>query len=209
MPVIEKVLALEFIQLLTIVSVVSLAFVATSLDNLLILVVLMGVTRRRGPLVASMFASTLTVMLACASGLLIGGWLPPNLVGNLGLIPIGLGAFALWRGQQTEAVEDGLNAGSQSGWQLFGASFLLLLGNSGDSLAVFLPLVAESDPAVLVTGFVVWAIATVVWVVLAMLLSGNRQLARALEKRGNRLLPWMIIAVGVYILFNTATDTLS
>jgi len=202
-------LTLDFTQLLTIISVVSVAFVATSLDNLLILIVLIGVTQRRAPLVASMLASTLTVMLACVSGVLIGGWLPPTLLGGLGLIPVGLGAYVLWRGQRTEVVEPGLSARGQSGWQLFGTSYLLLLGNSGDSLAVFLPLVAESVPAVLPAGFLVWASATVIWVVLALLLSGNRRLARALERRGNRILPWLMIAVGVYILFNTATDKLS
>ena len=201
--------ALEFAQMLTIVTVVVFAFVATSMDNLLIQVVLLGVTGRRGPVIAAMLASTATVMLASASALLVGGWLSPDVVGSLGLIPIGLGLLALWRGHGAVASEEELHPGAQSNLELFGGSFLLLLGNSGDSLAVFFPLIAESTPKALLFGLVVWGLVALAWILLALRLADNRQLARFLDERGARLVPWVMIAVGVYILFNTATDSLA
>jgi cadmium resistance protein CadD (predicted permease) len=47
----------------------------------------------------------------------------------------------------------------------------------------------------------------VVWAVLAKLLSRQPLLMRKLQDRGERLVPWIMIGVGIYILLDTGTDS--
>lgn len=197
---------LEIGQIIAIGALVVTSFVATSLDNLLILVLLLGGTRRKLRVLAGFFASIAALMVVSALGYLLGEFLDAGLVGFLGLIPLCMGLHALWRPptlEHTDA-EAGL-AGSGSG---FVVSFSLMLGNSGDSLALFLPLLADTGSRYFPLLFVVWAVCALAWAGLACLIGSNRSLAELIERCGARLIPWLMIFVGSYILLDTGTDKL-
>ena len=79
--------------------------------------------------------------------------------------------------------------------------------NSGDSLALFIPLFAESNREALIVEITVYLVMILVWAGLAQLLVAHRGLAAALARHGRYAVPLIMIGVGSYILVDTASDT--
>lgn len=88
------------------------------------------------------------------------------------------------------------------------ATALLMLGNSADSLAIFIPLVAESERASLAWGTAAYMVSAGLWVSLAGIIAGHPELRRRVGAIGERLVPLVMIGAGIYILMDTATDTI-
>lgn len=198
------------VELSTLGTLVLGSFVATNLDNLLILVMLLGTTGRLWPLLAGFLAAQGVVMLAAMLGLVLGAWLDAGLVGYLGLLPLALGLNGLRRQLAYDAVtaEAPLDLAERGSGGMFAGTLVLMLGNSGDSLALLLPLLADTQAGLLAPVLLLWVLAALVWAGLVWALGANRPLARMLEQQGKRYLPWVMILVGIYILLDTATDSL-
>ena len=94
---------------------------------------------------------------------------------------------------------------TRSGWL---ATALLLAGNSGDTLAVFLPLFAESDLRYIGMAVALFVVMAMAWGALALGVSSNLARARRLVRLGEYLVPWVMLAAGSYVLLDTATDSL-
>ena len=185
------------------------SFAATNLDNLLILVLLLGgAPTRRAWVLLGFLASAICLVSLAAIGVALGAWLDPGLVGYLGLAPLSLGFYALYRQYRgrAEEVTSPQQAGGEYSTGL--ASFTLMLGNSGDSLAVFLPLLAESSRESLLLIIVCYLLAALLWTGLSVFVASRETLAQRIERHGTKLVPWILILVGIYILLDTATDTL-
>lgn len=204
-------MALSGAEIVTLLVLVTSSFVATNIDNLLILVVLLGANQqRRSAVLVGFITSAITVMVFAVLGVVVGSILDAGLVGYLGLVPLSLGCYMLysqWRGGREELAEDLAPVGSgEPGIWL--TTFILMFSNSGDSLAIFLPLLAESERESLLLIIVTYLVTALLWASLAYLISGQRELAARIERRAGLIVPWVMIGVGVYILMDTATDTL-
>ena len=204
-------------EILGLLVLVAGSFVATNLDNLLILVILLGAApRRRAAVLLGYMGSAVIIVSVATIGVALGTILDPGLVGYLGLVPLSLGLYTLWRqlpgeagGKTTEregTVRSSPLAGSELRIGL--SSFVLMLSNSGDSLVIFLPLLTESSREALLLIISSYLLIVLAWAGLSLLISANESLARRIEQQGNRLVPWVRIGVGVYILLDTGTDTL-
>jgi cadmium resistance protein CadD (predicted permease) len=82
----------------------------------------------------------------------------------------------------------------------------LLFANSGDTVFALGPLFAESGDSArigLAAGFLIIAAA---WLVLILNVSSRVARSATLSRLGHWLAPWMMILVGLYILFDTGTD---
>ena len=185
------------------------SFVATNVDNLLLLVVVMGAEPRKRAAIALGFVSSAVCVLSVAAlGAVLGANLDPELLGYLGLVPLLLGVYLLLKQWRTKAPaqepDDTLLASPGSGWL---TAFLLMFSNSGDSLAVFFPLLAESERDSLLLIISVFLSMALLWTALAWSIADQPRLARRIEQVGEKLMPWMMMAVGIYILMDTATDT--
>ena len=187
------------------------SFAATNLDNLVLLVVLMGAEPGKRPAAALGFLTSAICLLGIATlGAVLGASMDASLIGYIGAIPLLLGFYLLYRqfrggGSASEQAPDAPILAKGSGWL---ASFTLMLSNSGDSLAIFLPLLAESDRDSLLWEISTFLVMALLWVSLAWRIAGEPNLARSIEKIGQRLVPWIMIAAGIYILMDTGTDTL-
>jgi cadmium resistance protein CadD (predicted permease) len=196
---------------LTLIALVGGSFIATSLDNLLVLVVLLGANPdRHSAVLAGFFASCLAVLCACALGLVLSSLFDPAVLGFLGLAPLLLGChmlYQLYRGRAAnqESLELTNSASESRVWL---SAFTLLFANSGDSIAVFLPLFAESDRAPILVLVSSYLVAAILWGILSYRIAGRKTLALQVERRAEKLVPWIMIGIGIYILSDTATDTL-
>jgi len=198
-------------EVFTIIGLVVGSFVATNMDNLLLMVVLLGANaKRRSAVLLGSICSNIAVISVSALGVAVGSMLGAGLIGYLGVVPLLLGCHMLyksWAGQHTEdeAVASLSNSTEPKIWL---STFVLLFSNSGDSVAVFLPLLAESGRAAILIIVCSYLAMAVLWAGLSYMISGQRELARRIEHRAEKIIPWMMIGVGIYILMDTATDTL-
>jgi cadmium resistance protein CadD (predicted permease) len=153
--------------------------------------------------------SSLVILAISTVGVALGDWLDPGAVGYLGVIPIGLGLYTLQRrGSDTAVAIPGYAVAGAGAMRLGMGSFALMLGNSGDSLALLVPLLAESSRQFLPAVLASWVMMALLFAGLALYIGGNERLAKRIDDRGSLVIPWVMVAVGLYILLDTATDTL-
>ena len=194
-------------DVLLILLVTAGAFVATNLDNLLLLVALN--TRYAGrplPVVAGYFAAMLVVgALALAIGKLAGN-APVEYLGLLGVVPVAIGAVSLarlFRPARARGMEEPGSVGAA-----FATTMTTQLGNGTDTVVTFSILFADSNDA---GDFVVaLAFCAMPCVFAALAFHGSRHdwLRRLLQGYGQYVTPVILIAVGLYILSNTGLDML-
>jgi len=181
-------------------------FVSTSIDNLVLLVgFLTGPGFRARSVAAGYLSSVFTVLGIGLAASYVADLAPNRYVGYLGLIPIAMGVTQLYKairqGDAQEAVRQPLTQSAV-------AVGLTMLANSGDSLAAFVALFAETrEPFTFVIVGVVGAL-SVAWIGLAWWITRHTTLQRPLQRWGRYLLPLILITVGAYILADTRTDTL-
>jgi len=192
-------------EALAILAVGSAAFAATSLDNLVLLAVLIrGERRLARPLCTGQLLASFAVAVGGLLAAEVADWVPARWVGWLGIIPVTLGVQRLLRRHSGDAA---VSARSVAPLRLTGAT-ALLLAQSGDAFAVFIPLFAETEApwSWLLAGIVLaWSAALCA---LALTLARLRVLAGAIDRFGHALVPFVLIGVGAYVLFDTATDVL-
>ncbi len=81
-----------------------------------------------------------------------------------------------------------------------------MVANGGDTAAVFLSMFLESQDRLGLEIFAVGMAFAIAWGGLAVWLSGHPATSRWLLPVAQRILPFLLIAVGVYILLDTGTD---
>jgi cadmium resistance protein CadD (predicted permease) len=204
------------VELAALVLVTAGGFVATNLDNLLILVGLLGAGgARHWPILLAFALAAAGALLVALLGGLAGTFVDPGQVGYLGLLPIALGCAQLYRNlcvgescasTPEERSDQAPGAGAEAGVVL--ATFLVMASNSGDSIALFLPLFAESRRDALVVEVATCLLMILLWCHLAKQAVRRPVLAKALQRQGRYLVPLLMIAVGGYVLLDTGTDTL-
>jgi cadmium resistance protein CadD (predicted permease) len=204
-------LELSSTDVITLLGLVAGSFVATNMDNLLILVVLLGANaRRRSAVLLGFLCSNIAVICVSALGVAVGSVLGAGLIGYLGLAPLLLGCHMLYKSWSGQHAEDAAEKAPSNGTEpkIWLTTFVLMFSNSGDSIAVFLPLLAESGRAAILVIVCSYLVMAMLWGTLSYLISGQRELAKRIEHRAEKIVPWIMIAVGIYILMDTATDTL-
>lgn len=178
------------------------AHVGTNLDNFLALMALLPGLGRLRAVTAFVSAQALVLSLAWgfAEGVehIIGG-----AVGWLGLVPLGLGLYGVWGMMRASDAEASVRTKSPPNLI---AAVLMFLAMSGDTLAVFVPFLADTSEVLehwvlLGAGLSVVILAGVslgLWRGMSRISAAARWLEAAL--------PWIMIAVGLYVIWNTATD---
>jgi cadmium resistance protein CadD (predicted permease) len=176
-------------------------FLATNLDNLLILVSLVAAGAERRSALLGYLAAAATVLAACILGGALGSLLRPDLVGYLGIVPLSLGLWQGWNNLRGSAVDAAAPGG--------GSVFFLTLSNSGDNVALFLPLIAETERESALLLIAIYLVLILAWAGLAHSVVRRPMVARTFASGSRWLLPCILVGVGTYILFNTGTDTLA
>jgi cadmium resistance protein CadD (predicted permease) len=182
-----------------------LAFVSTNVDSLLVLVPLLANQRADGVRVVAGYwlAFALVLALAWAGARIADQMIPVHQIGYLGIIPITFGAVGLWSlmrsGREQQPRRSSRTPGVLS-------TAVLVLSLSGDNLGVLIAFFADKPArldAVIVTTL---AAAALLWAMAARVLAGSPALRQPLERWGPRIVPVLMILVGLHILLDTASD---
>jgi len=186
-------------ELVTAVGVGVAVFASTNVDDMLLLAAFFsdpGLTSRQ--VVAGQFlgmAALVAMSTACA---LFAVVVPPGWIALLGIAPLLLGIrglVLLWRADAEES--------SAARWSGVGSPSLAVAGvtvaNGGDNLGVYIPMFS-STPRLLPLYIGVFAAMTGLWCLVGHYLVNNPVLGKTLGRWGHRALPFVLIALGLWIL---------
>ena len=191
---------------LTIIALVAGSYAATNIDNLTILISWMLAGKIPFAGIASGYAmATIAVLVGAIILGLSTNAIPLELIGYLGIFPIGLGIYSLI-GQIRSGSRQAADANTGPGAAL-GVAITLTV-NSADSILVFSPLLADSMAIIdlyIVFAFVVVAAA---WFWMAKVVSQHAAKLDVVTRVAGWIAPFIMIYVGIYILMNTATDVI-
>lgn len=188
----------------------AVVFAVTDIDDLVLLAAFFGDPHLRvRAVVAGQFAgiAVLTAVSAAAAYAAIA--IPSGWISLLGLLPLGLGLFRLreWRrrtgdDEAAEAMENERRLEGRLHSQILGVA-AVTVANGADNLSVYIPLFAIDISAVPVYALV-FAVLTAVWCVLGYALVRNPAGAALTQRWGHIVLPIVLIALGLHILWGAA-----
>lgn len=194
------------------------AFISTNIDDLFVLTALFGM-RGLSPwqVVAGQylgFAALTGLSLAGSLGTLV---VPRPLIGLLGLFPVYMGVHELVasrKGDRTQKEQgENASAGPQP-WQPNGGHrarpglkvlqiALITVGNGGDNIATYVPLFAQVSWAARIWTAGVFLTLVGAWCYAGYRLRYHPRVAGVLERHGHRIVPAVLIGLGLYILLRS------
>ena len=182
-------------------------FVTTDLDDLFVLIGFFSDTKyspRQVALGQLLGVATLYGVSVVAS--LLSLVVSPAYIGLLGIFPIVIGARELWELWRAEPADDSEDAPSEHTRQ---ANLLTVaavtVANGGDNMAVYTPIFATRSIADVAIIGVVFALMTLVWLIGAFWLTRHRTLGVPIRQYGHRVVPFVLVALGFYILHEAGT----
>ncbi|KAM3100694.1 cadmium resistance transporter [Phormidesmis sp. 146-35] len=186
------------------------AFVATNIDDLLILMLFfaqVNVAFHRRDIYVGQYLGFVAIVLLSLPGFFSGLLISKPVIGLLGFVPIALGIRRLIRSEdhevQTVNLLDNLNQKSLSNRlvspQVFSVA-AVTLANGGDNIGIYISLFASQNFASLSVILSVFFACVGVWCLVADWLSNHRAIAPTLTPYSSVLVPIVLIGLGVYIL---------
>jgi cadmium resistance protein CadD (predicted permease) len=186
-------------------------FVATNIDDLVVLVGFFSDRKLKavdvvGGQILGIAALVLISVVAAKASLL----LPMRFVGLLGLIPIALGIRHLVRRNEHEADEEGApdRVDASSNWRQILTIAVVTIANGGDNIGVYTPVFAVRSSAELLIMILMFALMTFIWCVACHWLVNHRRFGAPVQKLGSLLLPYTLLAIGVWVLYEADTVSL-
>lgn len=180
------------------------AFASTNLDDILVITILFaqaGSRRERNRIILGQYLgiSILTVLgMAGAFGL---SALPEPVLGLLGLVPMAIGIRGLLK-KDSEEEKTGTSLGVLS-------VALVTISNGADNLGVYIPLFIGYTAMDFVILAIVFFVMTGLWCLTAIFINRIPLVERFLNGMGPKLVPYVMIALGVWILLSHTAGFLS
>ena len=191
-----------------------LAFLVTDIDDLFVLVAFFADAAIRPRYVAiGQYAGISFLIAVSGLAMLFRLVVPVPVIGLLGFLPLALGVKgAIELARERRADTDGdhddelRRAGPATSRRpgIFGIA-MVTIANGGDNIAVYAPLFASSTPSRAAGLAGIFLAMTGVWLGLAWFTVHNPLFGRYLQRWGRRLLPPVLILLGVLILWENGT----
>jgi cadmium resistance transport/sequestration family protein len=198
------------------------SFIATNIDDIVILMLFfaqVNSTFRPRHIIVGQYLGFGALIAASFVGFFGGLIVPKAWIGLLGLLPIVIGISHLVNQEkdegQVQAVSGELN---YSGAKLPVVSTLASLlspqtyqvaavtvANGGDNIGIYVPLFASSNLASLGVILVIFFLLIGVWCYIAYQLTCYPVVAHAITGRANRIVPFVLISLGIFILIECGT----
>jgi cadmium resistance transport/sequestration family protein len=192
------------------------SFVATNIDDIVLLTLFfsqIGASLRVRHVVIGQYLGFAGLVLLSLPGFFGGLLIPAEWIGLLGLLPIAIGILKLVRPDEDEEEIQTVSAEflrSQKRSRL--ANWLspqtysvaaVTIANGGDNVGIYVPLFAGSTLASLSVILAVYFVLIGVWCYIAQRIARQPAIARLLSRYGEKLVPWVLIGLGLYILIES------
>jgi cadmium resistance transport/sequestration family protein len=192
------------------------AFVATNIDDLVILLLFfaqVSAALRRRQIVVGQYLGFAALVIASLPGFLGSLVLPHRWIGLLGLIPIAIALSRLLnRDSEESQVEEEITQSEPSSI----ASFIspqtytvaaITVANGSDNIGIYVPLFASSNLANLLVIIGLFFLLVGVWCYVAYKLTSQSAIAHLLTHYGNTVVPFVLIGLGVFIVLDSRALT--
>jgi cadmium resistance protein CadD (predicted permease) len=195
-------------DLLSVVAKGMVLYTSTNIDDMFILIGFLSEPRVRIRSVAvGQFLGIGVLYVSSVVGSVASLVVPPAVIGLLGLIPIVVGVKK-WLGLHPArvsgfplATESTIFGGRSNVWTVVVATVV----NGGDNMSIYIPFFAtRSGYNIAVIGGV-FACMTGVWLLFAHWLIRHRAIGAPMREYANRLGPYVLIMLGVFILYDSGT----
>lgn len=197
-------------------------FAATNIDDIVILMLFfsqVNATFRRRHIIVGQYLGFTALILASLPGFFGGLFVPKEWIGILGLLPIFIGISYLvnWGKNETEVqtVSSEFDRSSTQFPLLSALASILApqtynvaavtFANGGDNIGVYVSLFANSNLATLGVIISLFYLLVGVWCYIAYQLTRHPAIAKVLTRYGKRIVPFILIALGIYILLESGT----
>lgn len=197
------------------------AFAATNIDDIVILMLFFTQSNNFRPrhIIIGQYLGFTVLIAASLPGFFGGMLLPRAWVGLLGLLPLVIGISHFWQSEETQEQVQAVSLSSSTAkFRLpFVSSLISLLApqtyqvaavtiaNGGDNISIYVPLFASSNLLGLIVILVLFFGLISVWCYIAYWLSGHSALAPVLTQYSYRIIPFVLIGLGIYILVESET----
>lgn len=192
--------------LLTLLSAVG-SFMATNIDDILLLMLCFSQVRTRSSalgVIGGQYLGIALLLLVSLTGLAGQAFLPGAWLGLLGLLPISI-AVSRWLEIRPPEGDSVVAADPACGAPGALAVAALTLANGGDNIGVYLPMFAHASAAQTLVILSVFAAMVALWCGLAWRLTHAAALGRVLGHHGPRLMPVVLIGLGLSVLWQAHT----
>jgi cadmium resistance transport/sequestration family protein len=200
-------------ELLTAISTGLGAFVATNLDDIVVLSLFfsqIGHCFRPRHIVIGQYVGFSTLVVASLPSFFGKFILPESWIGLLGIIPIIIGIHRLLNQESSDTEEVNTSEPSQTWWsnflspQTYGVA-AVTIANGSDNISIYVPMFATNTWDKLLVILVVFSVMVSVWCYTAYHLTQVQAIASAITRYGNSLVPFMLMGLGVSILIQSRT----
>ncbi|MFM7881092.1 MAG: cadmium resistance transporter [Microcystis panniformis] len=187
------------------------AFVATNLDDILILTILFSQTGklfRRRDIVIGQYIGFILLVIASLAGFFGCFLIPTPWIRYLGLVPVILGIVSLLKEEEEEEPEnvevdlEGAKNSPFGGWfdsRTYSVA-ALTVANGSDNIGIYVPLFASSTVISLIVIVSVFLILVGVWCAIAYGLTSVPTIATILTSQGSTFVPCVLIGLGIFIV---------
>jgi len=173
------------------------AFTSANLDDIFLLTAWLGDPRfRPWQVYAGQFLGFGVLAVASAACAALAIRISGHYLAILGIVPILLGLQRLWMSWRGGPVE---RAQENHGANVLTVATVTMVSGA-DDIAVFVPLLARSGRLAVPLILIVFFVMTALWCTIATVLVSHRLVANFLDRWGHRLMPVVLIALGIYIL---------
>ncbi len=187
------------------IAIAAVAFVSTNIDDAFVLLAFFSDPKMPpAAIVVGQylgFAALVAAALICAALALA---IPDRYIGYLGVLPVLIGAKQLMELRRANLDSTAAPAKSASGWTgTVLAVATVTVANGGDNIAVYVPMFARQTPAAVLAICALFAALVAAWCIAARALVGHPQLGAPFRRWGRRVTPFVLIALGCYILIES------
>jgi cadmium resistance transport/sequestration family protein len=191
------------------------SFFATNIDDIAILTLFFAKTNaafRPRSVVLGQYLGFLGLVLVSLPGYFGRVFLPRPWLGWLGLLPIAIGFYYIFKADpddNTIQTISTLETLGQKRSRLFDPQIYqvaaVTLANGGDNIGIYVPLFASSTLMSLCIILCVFGVMIGVWCTLAYQFARHPWVAQTLTRYGNRIVPLVLIGLGIFIFADSGT----
>jgi len=175
------------------------SFAATNIDDILVLTLFFAQKNMsRWRVVAGQYLGLGAVIAISMAGFFARLIIPAAWIGFLGVAPIAIGLKKIVEWKKTDDRE----ADPKPVVASIPAVAAVTFANGGDNIAVYVPLFARSDGPALIATLIIFAIMIALWCAIGYYIGSHPIVSRVVDRFGVIIVPFVLIALGVYIFIN-------
>lgn len=185
-----------------------LAFVSTNIDDIFVLMLFFGLRKySTSQIFAGQYIGIFTLVAISVLGAFVGALIDPRYIGLLGLFPIYLAIkqiIEVTKAKRETSEELHVSEKMQGTFAVAGVT----IANGGDNIGVYVPLLSTLKREGMPILLVVFAAMVLLWCLIAQYLAQHRLLAISLNRYAHIVMPLVLFALGIFILYESDSLTL-